>query len=85
MKVFEVITEYENVDKEIIKTIEYVTVNDSCLLSVVDHFTRHCFEYEKELKGVREVLTVVQNIGTSIIAEEIREIYLEEPLLERRE
>ena len=78
MKVFEVMTEHEDADKKVINTIEYVTVKDDSLLSVVDYFTRHCFEYEKDLKSVREVLTVVQNIESSEVAEALREIYLED-------
>ena len=50
MKVFEVTTEQcENDCKEITTTVQYVTSNDDNLLSVVEHFTKHCEEYEKWL------------------------------------
>jgi hypothetical protein len=63
MKVFEVITEYTRSDDlEIITERQYVTSSAGTLQSVADYFTRHCFEYEKELTGVREVLTIVQHI-----------------------
>jgi len=61
MKVFEVITEVVS-GKEIRKEVQYVTSKEDTLKSVVDHFTRHCIEYEKSLTGVREVLTIVQHI-----------------------
>lgn len=63
MKVFEVTTEHcENDSKEITTTVQYVTSEEDTLMSVVDHFTRHCYEYEKSLIGVREVLVIVQHI-----------------------
>ena len=63
MKVFEVITEHcENDTDEIIKTVLYVTAESNSLMDVTDYFTRHCLEYEKDLIGVREVLTIVQHI-----------------------
>ena len=63
MKLFEVICELTDGDsKEIIKEVQYVTSEKDTLKSVTDHFTDHCFQYEKELKGVREVLSIVQHI-----------------------
>ena len=63
IKVFEVTTERCADDsKEIITTVQYVTTEDNCLLSVVSYFTQHCEEYELDLKGVRDVLNVVQHI-----------------------
>lgn len=63
MKVFEVITEHcEGDSKEITTTRQYVTEKDDSFLSVVAHFTNHCYEYDKDLIGVREVLTVVEHI-----------------------
>ncbi|MBW1672109.1 MAG: hypothetical protein JRJ45_00435 [Deltaproteobacteria bacterium] len=63
MKVFEVTTEHCKDDSdEIIKSVQYVTSEKDTLKSVADHFTAHCYEYDKELKGVREVLTIVQHI-----------------------
>ena len=78
MKVFEVITEHENVDKEIVMATQYVTAKDDSLLSVVDYFTRYCYECEEELKSVREVLTIVQNIESSEIAEKAGKQHLED-------
>lgn len=63
MKVFEVTTEHCADDSdEVIKTVQYVAVEDDMLITVVDHFTRHCMEYEKDLIGVREVLVVTERI-----------------------
>lgn len=59
MKVFEVITEHcKDDNKEVIKTVQYVTSKENSLLSVVEHYTSHCYEYEKDLISVRDVLTV---------------------------
>ncbi|MCP5014477.1 MAG: hypothetical protein GY938_04255 [Ketobacter sp.] len=67
MKVFEVTTEYCSSDsKEIITERLYVTSNDNTLRSVVNHFTAECEQYEKELKGVREVLIIVQHIPDEV-------------------
>lgn len=64
MKVFEVVTEHcKDESKEIVKTIQYVTSEKDTLLSVTEHFTRHCYEYEKELMGVREVLVITEHIN----------------------
>jgi len=62
MKVFEVITEVYQ-DEEILKQTQYVTSKENNLKSVVDHFTTYCEQYETELLGVREVLTIVQCVG----------------------
>jgi len=63
MKVFEVICEYcEGDSKEITTEQQYVTSEAGTLKSVADHFTQHCYEYDKSLIGVREVLTIVQHI-----------------------
>lgn len=63
MKVFEVTTEHcMNDSKEITKTISYVTSDEGTLKSIVNHYTQHCEEYEKDLIGVREVLTIVHHI-----------------------
>ncbi len=54
MKVFEVTTEHcEGDSKEITKTVQYVTSSDNRLKSVVDYYTKHCYQYAKELIGVR--------------------------------
>ncbi len=67
MKVFEVIQEYYPRDsKEIITERLYVTSNDNTLESVVNHFTVECEQYGKELKGVREVLVIVQHIRNEV-------------------
>jgi ribosomal protein S15P/S13E len=64
MKVFEVISEFCRSDsKEITTEVQYVTSEKDTLQSVTDYFTKHCEEYEKDLKGVREVLTIVQHIA----------------------
>jgi len=64
MKVFEVTTEHcEGGSNEIIKTVQYVTSTRNTLKSVTDYFTDHCEQYEKDLIGVREVLTIVENIN----------------------
>lgn len=63
MKVFEVVTEFcRGEDKEITKEYQYVTSERDTLISVVEYFTRHCEEYEKELKSVKEVAVIVQHI-----------------------
>ena len=63
MKVFEVVTEHCVDDsKEILKSASYVTSEKNTLLSVTEYFTRHCEEYEKDLIGIREVLTIVEHI-----------------------
>jgi len=64
MKVFEVITEHcEGDSKEITTTVQYVTTERDFLLDIVDHFTTHCEQYDKDLKGVREVLIITEHIG----------------------
>jgi len=65
MKVFEVRIETYDDDDEIMELISYVISEDDTLLTVVDHFTKHCEAYDESLKGVREVLTVVERIGFS--------------------
>lgn len=63
MKVYEVITEHEHgLSKEIIRTVQYVTCHDNNIKTVFDHFVKHCFEYEKELMAVKEVLTITEQI-----------------------
>ncbi len=63
MKVFEVTTEHcEGGSKEITKTVQYVTSANNTLKSVVDYYTKHCNEYDKELIGVCEVLTIVEHL-----------------------
>lgn len=62
MKVFEVITEYEDSSNKTIAEYQYVTAENNTLKSVVDYFTEHCYQYEKELKSVKEVLVIIQHI-----------------------
>ena len=63
MKVFEVITEHCVDDsEEITTTRQYVTSEKNTLLSVTEYFTKHCYEYEKDLMSVREVLVIVEHI-----------------------
>jgi hypothetical protein len=68
MKVFEVITEHcEGDSKEIKTTRLYVTSEDNTLKSVADYYTKHCYEYEKDLISVRDVLSIVENVKTEAI------------------
>ena len=61
MKLFQVTIESCKSDSdEIIAEKWYVT--SKTIKSVTDYFTRYCSEYEKELKGVHEVVTIVQHI-----------------------
>ena len=63
MKVFEVRTERcESDSNKITESVQYVTSEKDSLLSVTEYFTKHCEEYEEDLKGVREVLAIVQHI-----------------------
>lgn len=63
MKVFEVICEYcESSSTAVIEERHFVTAEDDSLQSVVNYFTQHCEEYEKDLKGVHAILTVSQRI-----------------------
>lgn len=63
MKVFEVITEHcEDGSDKLITTRQYVISDDDSMKTVVDHFTRHCVEFDKELKAVQEVVTVTERI-----------------------
>ena len=64
MNVLEVTTEHcEGDSKEITTTVHYVTSEKNTILSVTEHFTKHCDQYEIELKGVREVLAIVQHLN----------------------
>ena len=63
MKVFEVTMEFCRSDsKEIEREVNYVTSELDTLISVVEYFTEHCFQYDKDLIGVREVLNLVTHI-----------------------
>ena len=63
MKVFEVLTEYLEKDSDkIITERQYVTSFDESIATITQYFAKHCTEYEKELVGVRDVLTIVQHI-----------------------
>ena len=63
MKVFEVITEYSDGDsKEIHTMVQYVTSEENTLLSVTEYFTKHCEEYDKELKSVKEIVVITEHI-----------------------
>lgn len=71
MKVFEVITEHcESGSDKIITTRQYVTAEDNRLDTVATHFCRHCFEYEKHLIGVTEILTVTERVKVDEIPEQ---------------
>jgi len=63
MKVFEIITEHcEGDSKEITTTQLYVTCNTNLIEDVAKYYAVHCEQYEKDLKSVREVITIVENI-----------------------
>lgn len=63
MLLFEVTTEFCPGDsKEITREVLYVTSSDDSLQTVVSYYAEHCEQYEKELKGVREVLAIVHHI-----------------------
>lgn len=63
MKIFEVITEHCEVDSDaIITTRQYVTSGKDTILSVAEHYDRHCREYEKDLMSIREVVIVTETI-----------------------
>ena len=61
MKVFEVTMEVFTNDKLTLET-QYVTSVKNTLESVTKHFTLHCINYSKDLKGVREVLTIAERV-----------------------
>lgn len=64
MKVFEITTEHCVDDSvEIMVTVRYVTSESDTLKSIVDYYTEHCNVTDKILKGVREVLTIVNHIS----------------------
>lgn len=60
MKVFEVSTRCEH-DGKVLDIKEYVTT-DGGFKEVALHYVDHCEQYEMELVGVVEVLTIVQHI-----------------------
>jgi len=66
MKVFEVTIEISN-GKEINTSVQYVTSEENTLKSVADYFTRHCEQYEEDLKSVCEVITIVQDIKKNLV------------------
>ena len=62
MKVFEVRWESLGDDDIITETIEYATHEDDCLMGVVQHYEFECVATGVQLKGVREVLVVCNQI-----------------------
>lgn len=60
MKIFE--ARYDNVDnvKEIVEIHEFVIADN--LLQVTEFYTNFCYEYEFDLKLVREAVTAVRDI-----------------------
>lgn len=63
MKVFEVITERCEPDsKKVTQSVQYVTSEKGTILSVTEHFTQHCEEYEESLISIKEAVTIVQHI-----------------------
>ena len=61
-KLFLVVTEFCGQDGEILEERLYVTAEDDSILTVTKYFKGHCEQYEKELKNVAEVATIVQHI-----------------------
>lgn len=63
MKVFEVLSERTDVQTQnVIQERKYVVAEENTLKAVVDYMTEECENYGSELKGVREIVTVVQTI-----------------------
>lgn len=63
MKVFEVTTEYCPGDSnEVVTERLYVTAGDNDLANVARHYKVECYQFEKELIGVRYVLDIVNHI-----------------------
>ena len=60
--VFEVITERLDKDNTVKETRQYVTQESNSLEEVARWFTRHCEEYDEDLKSVREVVSLMQHI-----------------------
>ena len=59
MKVFQVVTEHiEGKHHKVITTHEYVTSEEDTLKFVTDFYTEHCYQYDKELKSVSEILVI---------------------------
>ena len=69
-KVFEVLTERDE-GKEITRTSRYVTSERDSLIDVTEHFTRHCNEFEEELKSVREVLVITSHVPKGLVSDVI--------------
>jgi ribosomal protein S15P/S13E len=65
IKVFQVICEYTGDDGEVIEESQFVTHESNSLLGVTKHFTKHCDEFEKDLKSVRDVLNIVEHINVN--------------------
>ena len=64
MKVFEVKMEYSEGDnKEIITQVLYVTEENNSIANVTAYMTKECEQLQKDLKSVREVLSIVEHIG----------------------
>ncbi len=62
MRVFEVVTEYAKENDEMERTRQYVTTENNALKTVAEYFTAHCYQYEKDLISVAEILTITQHI-----------------------
>lgn len=66
MEVFHVRCNYCGTDDMIVEENQYVTAQNDSMQTVVDYFTLHCKEYDKELISVAKVLTITQRIETDI-------------------
>lgn len=62
-KVFEVtIEDFSEDTNEITTTVQYVTSADDSISTVTDNAAKHCEQYERELKGVREILVISEHL-----------------------
>jgi hypothetical protein len=77
MKVFQVVIEYENKDKEIIKENNFVTAKGDDILTVTEHFKRRCYELEMDLISVTEILTISEHIEyPTKLSEKLKTLYI---------
>ena len=65
MKVFEVTTEYE-VKGRIETANRYVTINTDSITDVFAYFRKRCEDVGENLVGIREILTVTNQITKDI-------------------
>lgn len=63
MKVFEVKTELPLKDEESAVTHTYVTVESNNIIDVMKYYTSHCWQYQLDLLGVKEVLPLLRSLS----------------------